>query len=112
MRQSHNQIGGQMTTYTPAEASLFKCPVARTFIRGPIDLSNAGCMGENCAVWRWQALPSSLLEPHVKARIKDTKSGPTGHKEAVAWVMERRAELGIPTEPTHGYCGLGGRVEA
>ena len=28
-------------------------------------------------------------------------------KEATAWVMENREALGIPTVPTHGYCGLG-----
>lgn len=94
-----------MTIKTPAEAHEMMCPFARTFIRGPVSLIDAGCIGPRCALWRWQPLSSDLLAPHVKAAMVGNA---LKHKEAVAHVMERREDLGIPTGPTHGYCGAGG----
>lgn len=88
---------------TEAEASAdWLCPLARTFADNP---ANPHCRGSSCPVWRWEPLPADLLAPHVK---KAMDGNALKHKEAVAWVMERREELGIPTEPTHGRCGLGG----
>lgn len=101
-----------MTTFTPEQAKDFKCPVARTFIRGPVSASDSGCMGDTCAAWRWQPIPASILAPHITRRLKDTGGGLNSHKEAVAWVMANREALGIPLKPPFGYCGLGGPVEA
>lgn len=92
--------------FRPSEAHEFKCPLARTFTRGPVSLADAGCIGPACACWRWQPLSSDLLTPHVKARMEGNAAK---HKEAVAWVMEYRDDLGIPSGPTHGFCGVGGK---
>lgn len=94
-----------MNTFTKEQAGEFKCPLARTFIRGTVSLSDAGCIGPTCACWRWMPLPADLLMPHVK---KAMEGNALKHKEAVSWVMDHREELGIPTAPTHGYCGVGG----
>jgi hypothetical protein len=41
----------------------------------------------------------------VKAKVEGDA---LKHKEAVAFVMANREALGLPTKPTHGFCGLGG----
>ena len=96
-----------MTARTPEQAAEWLCPAARTFAASP---AIKGCQGPSCAAWRWEELPASILTPFVQARIANQKERgePAGHKEAVAWVMENREPLGIPTEPTHGFCGMGG----
>jgi hypothetical protein len=95
-------------TLTEEEARAFPCPIARIKGQEPIP---ARCEASACILWRWQPLDAALLIPHVKARRKEI--GPyVEHKEAVAWVMENREKLGIPTKPTHGFCGLGGQVLA
>lgn len=97
-----------MTIHTPSDAATLLCPLARTFAASP---AVKGCQGPSCALWRWAPLSSDLLTPFVQARIANQKERgePSGHKEAVAWVMENREALGIPTKPTHGFCGMGGQ---
>ena len=89
---------------TPEEARALLCPLARTF--GTKD-AVPHCRGPVCAVWRWHPIPASVLTTHVKARMAETGAKGANTKEATAWVMENREALGIPTVPTHGYCGLG-----
>lgn len=90
-----------MTSKTPNNAKVdWICPLVR--------YDMVRCIADDCAAWRWVPLASGILTDAVAARIAETGGGPVNHKKAVAWVMERRAELGIPTEPTHGYCGLAG----
>ena len=48
----------------------------------------------------------------MSARVKELGGSPVYHKQAVAYVMENRESLGLPSKPTHGFCGLGGRVIA
>lgn len=87
---------------TPEEATELLCPLARTF--GTKD-AVPHCRGPVCAAWRWNPLSADILEPHIKRRVAELGGG-LKVKEATAWVMERREELGIPTKPTHGCCGL------
>lgn len=97
-----------MTSKTPEQAAVDSlCPFARTFAAPK---ATPTCQGPSCALWRWTELSSSLLAPFVQARIASQKEQGEkgGHKEAVAWVMEHREELKIPTAPTHGHCGSGG----
>ena len=68
----------------------------------------ASCLGPTCAAWRWQPLSARILEPFVQAKMAGEGGVKVPHKEAVAWVMDNREALGIPTKPTHGFCGLGG----
>lgn len=98
-----------MTARTPDEAKNTLCPLSRTFGASP---AVAHCQGPLCAVWRWQPLSSSFLTSAVQSRLAEIKAAgeKAGHKEAVAWVMERRKDLGIPTDPTHGFCGMGGVI--
>lgn len=86
------------------------CPVALTFAD-----RQRNCRADECPVWRWLRLPADLPEfqAAIAARKKELGGSPhAAHKDAVAWVMERREQLGIPTRPAHGYCGLAGRPEA
>ena len=90
---------------TPEEArEMFCCNASH-----PAD--NGLCNAEKCAAWRW--LPLSASDPEFVAAIK--KAMPdhkNNHKAAVKYVMDNREELGLPTIPTHGYCGLAGKPEA
>lgn len=92
-----------MTLRTPEAAAEALCPFARTF---SAPKAQPGCQGPACMLWRWMPLSSDLLTPHVQKRLAE--QGDKKHAEAVAWVMKNREELGIPTRPTHGYCGAGG----
>jgi hypothetical protein len=92
-----------MTARTPQEAAEWLCPHARTFAAPKAE---PHCQGPLCALWRWQELSADILTPHVKARRADAGDD---LKSATAWVMENREALGIPTKPTHGYCGGGGQ---
>lgn len=95
---------------TPDNARLWECPTALTFAD-----RQKHCRADACPLWRWVPLPADLPEFQAAIAARKKEMGGNGHvvhREAVAWVMERRDELGIPTRPTHGYCGLGGRVEA
>jgi len=94
-----------MSARTPEQAAELLCPLARCFASPK---SKDGCCGPACAVWRWQPLPAGLLTPHIAMRLAENKN--KDHKSATAWVMENRKELGIPTAPTHGFCGLGGAI--
>lgn len=107
-----------MTAITPADArESFPCPVARTFATkiGP------NCDAESCIAWRW--VPLSADNPALKAAISKAahdmaaEAGKAGsavmyHQKAVRHVMDNRADLGLPTKPTHGFCGLAGAPEA
>lgn len=93
-----------MTARTPEQAAELLCPLARIFAE---QRGQRGCLGPVCAVWRWQPLSVDLLKPHIAARMAD--QGGKDHKAATAWVMKNREALGIPTAPTHGFCGLGGQ---
>lgn len=93
-----------MTARTPESAAELLCPCARTFASPK---AKEGCCGPVCAVWRWHPLPAGLLLPHIAARLAE--QGGKDHKAATAWVMENREALGIPTAPTHGFCGMGGQ---
>lgn len=92
-------------TFTEDEARALICPIAR--VKGHKE-PPARCEGGACMLWRWVPLTAHTIKPHVQARIKELGGSAVHHKAAVAWVMENREALGIPTKPTHGYCGLGG----
>ena len=99
-----------MTTATPEHAAEhWPCPVGR--ITTP---TRGNCIAEHCPVWRWVPLPADApdFKAAVSAKQKEIGKGPGGHKEAVAYVMANRADLGLPTKPEVGFCGLGGRVLA
>lgn len=94
-----------MTYRTPEQAAEWLCPFARTFAATK---ATPHCQGPSCALWQWVPLSSAVLTQHVQARMAEIEAE-TGkkpsHKDAVAWVTDRREQLGIPTQPTHGYCG-------
>jgi len=98
-----------MTARTLQDAKGWLCPIARTFGASP---TIPHCQGPSCAAWRWQELSSSILTPHVQKAIADAsaRGEKLAHKDAVAWVMNNREALGIPTSPTHGFCGVGGPI--
>jgi hypothetical protein len=93
-----------MRTPEQAAAELL-CPFARTFASPK---ASPNCQGPDCALWKWAPLPSDLLTKPTQTRMAQVEAE-TGKKpplkEAVAWVMDNREALGIPTSPTHGYCG-------
>jgi len=91
---------------TPDEAAKMPCPAARTFA-GHLDPT---CRGPGCIVWRWS--PVSAKEPAFVRAIKGRMAEGHSHKDAVAWVSERAVELGVPTAPYRGWCGLGGEPMA
>lgn len=97
-----------MSGYKTPEAARINwlCPNGR--IMTP---TTTGCIGPNCAAWRWRALQASdpAFKSAISKRMKELKGD---HKQAVADVMKLRADLGLPTEPFEGWCGLGGEVQA
>lgn len=96
-----------MTTATPDHARAeWPCPLGRTFGK-----THDNCIAERCPVWRW--VPLSAADPRfVKEVQKAMKEQNLSHQKAVAHVMENRADLGLPTKPEVGRCGLGGEVKA
>jgi len=98
-------LGAEMTNRTPEQATELLCPFARTFASPK---ASANCQGPVCALWKWAPLSADTMTRHIQERAAQVEAE-TGkraqHKEVVAWVMQRREELGIPTAPTHGYCG-------
>ena len=101
-----------MTAVTPNDAKGWNCPLARTWADVKGNSVNPCCRADACPVWRW--VPLSANDPRFKeavsARMADQEA--KSHKTAVQWVMEHRADLGLPTSPTHGYCGLGAEPRA
>lgn len=94
---------------TPDEArATWPCPVARLWGEGTV---NPNCRADACPVWRWVPLDARApaFQAAVKDRMKELGGKPGHHGLAVAWVMENREALGLPTKPTHGFCGLGGK---
>lgn len=94
-----------MTNRTPEQAAELLCPFARTFASPK---ASTNCQGPVCALWKWAPLSSGIMTEAIQSRAAQVE-GDTGkkpqHKEVVAWVMDNREALGIPTKPTHGYCG-------
>lgn len=86
----------------PEEARGFLCPLSRTFSEPP-----GNCVAAGCILWRWVDLDinDDRFKEAIKTAIRDQKMN---HKQAVKWMMENREELGLPTDPERGYCGLGG----
>lgn len=82
--------------YTPEEARNNGCSTDRT----------ATCLGNACMAWRWQPLMAD--GPFVDAVAERMKSEDESHNKAIAYVKANRAEFGLPTSPTHGFCGLAG----
>lgn len=99
-----------MSIATPAEARSWHCPLARTWADVKGNAVNPCCRAEACPVWRW--VPLSANDPSFKAVIKQRVGQGMSHAKAVSHVMENRADLGLPTSPTHGYCGMGGEPRA
>ena len=106
---------------TPTDAAKWPCPVSRTFAE-----PRAKCRGPECPWWRWQPLDVTsdprwaqavaaavtILNDKREADGKERLSAGLMHNPAVKHVMENREALGLPTKPTHGYCGGGGEVKA
>lgn len=89
---------------TPTEAAQWACPQSRAFSE-----PRSKCRGPECAWWRWKELDAAILKPALAAEM--ARNG-GNHKKAVETVMENREALGIPTKPTHGYCGAAGEPKA
>ena len=84
------------------------CPLSRLWGE---DTVNPRCRGDACPLWRWVPLDANdpAFKAAVGAKMKELGGGPGYHKQAVAYVMENRAALGLPERPTDGFCGMGGR---
>lgn len=97
-----------MIATAEAARAAWPCPLSRLW--GDKEV-NPHCRGDACPVWRWAPLPAEAPEfkAAVAARLKEIGGGPLKHKEAVAWVMENRAALGLPETPKEGFCGLGNK---
>lgn len=95
---------------TPDTArAAWPCPVARIWGDEKV---NPHCRGDACPAWRWQPLDASdpAFQKAITERVRELGGKPSQHAIAVKWVMENREALGLPTAPTHGFCGLGGRL--
>jgi hypothetical protein len=102
---------------TPAQArETLPCPLAKTFAvkHGP------NCDVDKCPVWRWEPLMADAamaraikLESRRLAEV-DEKNRPIASfmKAATANVRADRKSHNLPTKPTRGWCGLGGKPEA
>ena len=99
-----------IATLEQARAS-WQCPVSRLWAS---EVVQPRCRGDACPLWRWEPLSADdpKFKAAVSARVKELGGSPVYHKQAVAYVMENRESLGLPSKPTHGFCGLGGRVIA
>ena len=88
-----------MSYFTPKQAEAKNCPVDPEGATAIVK-----CAGDQCMMWRWRPLQAS--DPAYLAAVKAAQK--EHGKDAAKYVNEHRAELGLPTEPTHGYCGLAG----
>ena len=89
-----------MTYRTADKAHEMMCPFARTFIRGPVTQSDAGCIGPKCALWRW-----TTTEPWrkaVAAVAKEMGEAPSSSKAAAVVAKDPVAH------GCEGMCGAGG----
>lgn len=93
---------------TETAVSSWPCPIARLW--GQKDV-NPHCRAEGCPAWRWMPLSAddADFKAAVVAKMQDMGGGVGTHGKAVKHVMDNREALGLPTKPTHGFCGLGGR---
>ena len=71
------------------------------------------CQTVTCMAFR--LLPFNMKEPGfieaVQEHAKATGDKSNGFANSVKYVHENRAEFGLPTQPTHGYCGESGKPE-
>ena len=92
-----------MSYFTPDEAQHKVCP-----IDGASATATVSCYSVDCMMWRWRPLQAS--DPAYLAAVKAAQK--EHGKDAAKYVNEHLAELGLPTEPTHGFCGLAGEPKA
>lgn len=66
----------------------------------------AACLGSGCMGWRWQPLMANgAWIAAVQQAAKDISDESSNRAKAAKHVNENRAQYGLPTAPTHGYCG-------
>lgn len=70
------------------------------------------CIASACMAWRYRPHPADeqWIEAVRKAVEELGDKSPNGQK-AAKHVSQNRAKYGLPTTPTHGWCGLAGRPE-
>lgn len=91
-----------MTVMTPSEAKAKLCPLARCFIQsGPTTLSDAGCKGPSCAVWRWST--TGRWAEAVLEVAREIGEGVGPKPRAARIVADDPGKYGCS-----GFCGLGG----
>ena len=93
-----------MTLRTPEQSRLLTCPIARVSGLNP---TPSKCQAQDCMFWRWEPVPADH-PAFLAARAKLMQDG-MAHKAAVAQIMADRSAYGVPTSPTHGFCGMAGR---
>lgn len=78
-----------------------------------LGINQGPCIGSTCMAWRWQPLMTDdAWVAAVKKAAEDIKDASSNRMKAAKHVNDHRAEYGLPTKPTRGYCGLAGWVEA
>ena len=98
--------GGRMVGMKWDKTRDFKC----------VQNLDEACSGIDCAAWRVLPLMvdakfvAAVSEVMKRTNPKTGKNIP--HATAAKYVADNRAEFGLPTTPTHGYCGLAGKPEA
>lgn len=97
---------------TEAEAKTKNCPMSFA-VSNPDNPSPWPCSGSGCMAWRWQPL---LCDPaweqaviRAAAQIDDKTPN---RRHAAKYVMEHRAEFGLPARPYLGWCGLARKPDA
>lgn len=92
---------------TPTDAKSKQCPLARTFGAKEVDPK---CRADDCVLWRWHPLQMDAAHRQaIQTRMSDTSES---QQKATKHVLENPGQFGLPTSPTHGYCGLGGKPDA
>ena len=68
----------------------------------------AKCISTQCMAWRWLPLIADKLFIEAVALAERQGKGKTT-TGAARYVVDNRAEYGLPTEPFEGYCGPCGK---
>lgn len=94
---------------TEDEARKKWCPNLLSLADIDVDIH---CVASDCMAWRWLPLMcDDAWIAAVKKAAEELGDKSPNRNKAAAHVNANRADYGLPTSPTHGFCGLAGRPE-